>query len=252
MNPEAIKELLFKMADDELIMGHRHSEWTGLGPMLEEDIAFSSMAQDKIGHALALYSILHEQFGEATPDELAFRRKEKNFKCCHLVELPNGEYDFSLIRHFLFDHAEMLRYEMLQHSSFEPLAHLAKKIKGELKYHVLHADSWIKRLGGNNEESHGRMQTALNECDPLAMAIFEEGPFEKILAEEKIFEGENSLKKRWLENIERIVFAARLQMPAEKKDSSAFGGRYGFHTSYLADLLNEMDEVIRLEENAEW
>ncbi len=74
-----IKDLLFKMADDALIIGHRNSEWTGIGPVLEEDLAFSSMAQDKIGHAFALYTILHESFGEAEPDTLAFKRTEKEF-----------------------------------------------------------------------------------------------------------------------------------------------------------------------------
>jgi ring-1,2-phenylacetyl-CoA epoxidase subunit PaaC len=113
MNNEAIKELLYKMADDALIIGHRNSEWTGIGPMLEEDLAFSSMAQDKVGHAQALYQILHAVLGEKDPDILAFQRTEKDFKCCQLVELPIGEYDFSLVRHFLFDHAESLRYDML-------------------------------------------------------------------------------------------------------------------------------------------
>src|SRR5687768_6435949 len=121
MNNSGLKDLLFKMADDALIIGHRNSEWTGIGPMLEEDMAFSSMAQDKIGHAIALYNILHEVLGEADPDTLGFKREAKQFKCCQFVELPIGEYDFSLIRHFLFDHAEWLRYGMLASSSFQPL-----------------------------------------------------------------------------------------------------------------------------------
>src|SRR6187431_2797996 len=121
MNTEAIKELLYKMADDLLIIGHRNSEWTGLGPILEEDIAFSSMAQDKLGHAFALYTVLNKM-GEPDPDTLAFTRKENQMKCCHLVEYPIGDYAFSLMRHFLFDEAEALRFEMLSESSFEDLA----------------------------------------------------------------------------------------------------------------------------------
>src|SRR6185312_14195972 len=109
---QAAKELILKMADDALIMGHRNSEWTGIGPILEEDIAFSSMAQDKVGHALALYTILHEQFGDPHPDALAFGRNEKEFRCCHLVGFPIGEYDFTTARHFLFNHAEIIRYEL--------------------------------------------------------------------------------------------------------------------------------------------
>jgi ring-1,2-phenylacetyl-CoA epoxidase subunit PaaC len=164
---QAVSDLVLKMADDELLIGHRNSEWTGLGPILEEDIAFSSMAQDKIGHALALYSVLHEQFGAAGADQLAFNRKEKEFRSCHFTELPIGEYDFSIIRHFLFDHAEALRYELLAASSFKPLAMLAKKIKGELKYHVLHANSWIVRLGRGTEESHQRLQDAIDKAMPM-------------------------------------------------------------------------------------
>ncbi len=130
-NQLALKELLVKMADDELILGHRNSEWTGLGPVMEEDIAFSSMAQDKIGHSLALYGILHEQLGEKDPDHFAFLREEKEYRCCHLVEMPNGEYDFSLVRHFLFDHAETVRYQSMSESSFEPLRRLSSKFRGE-------------------------------------------------------------------------------------------------------------------------
>ncbi|HEX5315798.1 MAG TPA: 1,2-phenylacetyl-CoA epoxidase subunit PaaC, partial [Candidatus Kapabacteria bacterium] len=166
---EAIKDLLYRTADDELIIGHRNSEWTGLGPILEEDIAFSSIAQDQIGHALANYTLLNEQFSEPVPDVIAFSRNEKEFHCSQLVELPIGDYAFSLMRHFLFDHAESLRYAALMESSFAPLAALAKKIKGELKYHVLHADLWIKKLGAGTEESHARMQSALNEVFPYAL-----------------------------------------------------------------------------------
>src|SRR5687768_14714257 len=168
MNNGALKDLLYKMADDALISGHRNSEWTGIGPMLEEDLAFSSMAQDKIGHAIALYKILHEILGEADPDTLGFKREEKEFKCCQFVEQPIGEYDFSIMRQFLFDHAELLRYEMLSQSSFQPLALLARKVKGEIKYHVMHADTFIKQFGTGTEESHARLQSSLNYSWHLA------------------------------------------------------------------------------------
>ena len=98
------------MADDQLIIGHRNSEWNGLGPILEEDIAFSSMAQDKMGQSEHLYNLLN-QLGEADADTVAFTRNAPQFHCSHLVELPIGGYDFSLIRHFLFDFAEYMRFE---------------------------------------------------------------------------------------------------------------------------------------------
>src|SRR6186997_1365783 len=98
----AIKDLLFRMADDELLLGHRDSEWTGLGPILEEDIAFSSMAQDELGHALVWYQLLHE-LGEDEPNRLAFLRDAAAWRNARLVELPRGDYAFSLVRQYLFD-----------------------------------------------------------------------------------------------------------------------------------------------------
>lgn len=250
-----LKDLLFKMADDELILGHRNSEWTGLGPILEEDIAFSSMAQDKLGHAQTLYNILHE-LGEADADTLAFARKENEYKCCHLVEYPIGEYDFSLMRQFLFDHAEAIRYNLLASSKCEPLANAAKKFRGELRYHLMHADTWIVQLGnasGNvNVESNLRLQSALNECMPLALGIFEESVYEQAIIESGIFEGEKRLQELWLEAIEPILKQANLKMPDVASLTPTYGGRRGFHTEYLKPLVDEMTEVYKIDPSAEW
>src|SRR4051812_33905745 len=177
MNVPAISEMLYKMADDQLIIGHRNSEWTGMGPLLEEDIAYSSMAQDKIGHSLCMFNLLHE-LGEQEPDIAAFTRDASQFHNCILVELPNGEYDFSLIRHFFFDHAEAIRFRMLGDSSFAPLAAVARKIKGELKYHTLHADTWVRQLGNGTGESIRRLQKSVDTLFPFALGIFEESCFE--------------------------------------------------------------------------
>ena len=212
INNSAIKELLYKMADDQLILGHRNSEWTGFGPLLEEDIAFSSMAQDKIGHSLALFTILN-QLGEREPDTVAFTRNANQFHNCLLTELPNGEYDFSLIRHFLFDTAEALRFESLKNSSFEPLAQVARKVRGELRYHTLHANTWIKQLGVATEESISRLQHSLNFTIPYALGIFEESPYEQELISTGVFIGEQALKKLWINKIEEVISQTNLQLP---------------------------------------
>jgi len=251
MNQEALKELLFKIADDLLILGHRNSEWTGFGPLLEEDIAFSSMAQDKIGQSYALYQMLNA-LGEQAPDTVAFMRNANQFRNCQLAELPNGEYDFSLVRHFLFDMADALRWEMLCQSSYEPLAHLAKKIKGELRYHTLHANTWIKQLGSATEESISRLQNALNFALPYALGIFEESLFERELVVEGIFAGEEELKKRWLIKVESVLAQTQLQLPVKKVVSPVFGGRVGKHSEYLQPLLDEMSEVFKIDPGAEW
>ncbi len=256
MNPTdtqipAIKEMLFKMADDELIIGHRNSEWTGLGPILEEDIAFSSIAQDKLGQSLAIYNVLHE-LGEKEPDELAFGRKENDFKCCHLTEFPNGEYDFSLMRHFLFTHAENLRYEMLAESSFEPISKIAKKFKGEIKYHLMHADTWINQLGTGTDESRNKMQKALDDLFNAALGIFEPGDYESLLNELKVFEGENALQKKWVNAIKPVLENAGLKIPGENLWKPSYGGRKGKHTEFLKPLLDEMTEVFNIDPEAEW
>lgn len=248
----AIKNLLYRIADDELIIGHRNSEWTGLGPILEEDIAFSSLAQDQIGHALANYTILEKEFGEAPPDTVAFNRQEKDFLSCQLVELPIGEYDFSLMRHFLFDHSESCRYELLLKSSFAPLAMLAKKIKGEMKYHTLHADLWITKLGNGTEESHARMQTALNETLPYALGLFEASDYEDELISTGVFAGEKALQAMWLDRITPIIEQAHLSMPDMTTIEPKFGGRRGYHSEYLQPLLTEMSEVFQLDLETKW
>ena len=245
------KVLLYKTADDQLIIGHRNSEWTGLGPILEEDIAFSSIAQDKIGHSLAIYNILHS-LGEPEPDIAAFTRNAGDFKCCRYVEYPIGEYDFSLVRNFFFNHAENIRFDLLSRSGFEPVAKLAKKLKGEIKYHVMHADTWIKQLGKSNDESRNRLQKTINESFNLSLGIFEPGEYENVLIDSGIFEGEEKLKQEWIECVTGVLSSVSLNLPVENSWKPADGGRKGIHTEYLQPLIDEMGEVFRIDPKAEW
>lgn len=247
---QLIKALITRMADDELVIGHRNSEWTGLGPVMEEDIAFSSMAQDKIGHAWALYRILQEELGGEDADQFAFMRNEADYRCCHLAEMPIGSYDFSLMRHFLFDHAEVVRYNNLLQSTFVPLQQLAKKVKGELKYHTLHADAWLMQLCKAGGESQERMQTALDNCYALACGIFEPVPGDEDLVAAGVFAGEETLRSQWEQNIRQVLENAGLQLP--ENVAPAYGGRSGQHTAFLKPLLNEMGEVFRLDPEANW
>jgi ring-1,2-phenylacetyl-CoA epoxidase subunit PaaC len=248
---EALKELLYKVADDQLIIGHRNSEWTGLGPLLEEDIAFSSMAQDKIGQSEHLYNLLN-QLGEADADTIAFTRNAPQFHNCHFTELPIGEYDFSLMRHFLFDFAELFRFEALANSSYQPLAQVAKKFKGEIKYHTMHANTWVFQLGHGNEESNERMQNVLNKYWDIALGMFEEGPAEDLLISEGIFIGEKALRAKWLEAVVPLLEKSNLTIPAENTWKPCNGGRTGEHTAHLQPLLDEMTEVYVIDPSADW
>jgi ring-1,2-phenylacetyl-CoA epoxidase subunit PaaC len=251
MNQDALKELLYKMADDQLILGHRNSEWTGFGPLLEEDIAFSSMAQDKIGHSYALFQLLHG-LGEQEPDTVAFTRNANQFHNSVLVELPNGEYDFSLIRHFLYDTAEALRFEMLTKSSYEPLAQLAVKVRGELRYHTMHANTWIRQLGRATEDSIARLQGSLNYALPYALGLFEKSQLEEVLIADGIFAGEAKLIEVWKIKVEQVVNETQLRLPDWSTIEPVAGGRVGRHSEHLQPLLDEMSEVFRIDPAAEW
>lgn len=252
MNIDAIKDLLYRLADDELILGHRESEWTGIGPILEEDIAFSSMAQDEIGHAQAYYVILNQLFGEALPDTLAFGRKADDFRCCQLVEYPIGDYAFSLVRHALYDIAESIRLEALTKCSFRPLAELAKKLLREERYHYMHATTWLKQLGRATTDANQRLQAAIDEAYPMALAYFEPTSFDQIIADEGLQPTEGELEAIWTETVAALFSDCGLKVPQVTNKTVHYGGRVGMHTSHLTKLLAEMDEVFAIDETAVW
>jgi ring-1,2-phenylacetyl-CoA epoxidase subunit PaaC len=158
-------QLLLAIADDELILGWRDSEWTGIAPFLEEDVAFSSIAQNEIGHARALYELAARDLG-TTADELAFDRKPEEYRCAQLVELRLPGWEHTIARHYLYEQADAARLERLKASDDEELAGLAAKIDREEVYHRLHAEMWFQRL-----QSEPRFTKALEELRPLAEAV---------------------------------------------------------------------------------
>lgn len=249
-NTTALKELLFKMADDQLIMGHRNSQWTGLAPLLEEDMAFASLAQDQVARSQSIYQILNE-LGEPNPDQ-TFMRGLGQFRNCQFVELPNNGYDFSIVRHFLFENAESLRFALLSTSTFEPLKNLAIKIKGEIKFHTTHANTVISQLGSATQESIDRLQKALDFAAPYALGMFERSHNESELISEEYFSGEGLLKSLWIERIENLLTETKLKAPDFAKLNPVLGGRYGDHSNHLQPLLDQMSEVIRIDPSADW
>jgi ring-1,2-phenylacetyl-CoA epoxidase subunit PaaC len=248
MSQAALKELLFRLADDEVIIGHRNAEWTGHGPILEEDIAFASMAQDEIGHAQAYYALLHE-LGEADPDQLAFNRGPADFRCAQLVELPRGDWAFSVARQFLYDAAESVRLAALSHSSYQLLAQAARKFAGEEKYHFMHGKTWMMQLGRATSESRTRLQTALDQAFPYAQGMFETTEADAAIVAEALQAPEAELKQEWLALIQPILAEAGLTVP---EAAAIVGGRKGQHTEHLTALLNDMQLVFRTDPEATW
>jgi ring-1,2-phenylacetyl-CoA epoxidase subunit PaaC len=159
---------LLEIADDELILGWRNSEWTGIAPFLEEDVAFSSIAQNEIGHARALYTLAADELG-TTPDELALDRRPEEYRCAPLVELRRVEWGATIARHWLYETADELRVAALKESDDAEIAGLAAKIDREEAYHRLHAEMWLERLLGSPQ-----LRSALEELWPYALGLLPE------------------------------------------------------------------------------
>ncbi|MFQ5413939.1 MAG: 1,2-phenylacetyl-CoA epoxidase subunit PaaC [Phycisphaerae bacterium] len=245
----AVIDLLYRIADDELVIGHRDSEWTGLAPILEEDIAFSSMAQDEMGHAQTFYRLLHD-LGEPDPDTLAFGRSPGEFRCASLVCLPNGDWAFSLLRQFLYDSAESVRLAVLADSTYAPLAHVARKLRSEEKYHLLHGRTWILRVGAATDESHRRMQSALDLAYPHALGLFEPTDADETLAQARVCPREHDLSRQWESAVAPVLVDAGLTVPTNVEPH--YGGRHGRHSDALATLLRGMQLVYSADPTADW
>jgi ring-1,2-phenylacetyl-CoA epoxidase subunit PaaC len=165
-------DLLLALADDELILGWRNSEWTGIAPFLEEDVAFSSIAQNEIGHARALYELAAAELG-TTADELAFDRSPDEYRSAPLVQLRRLEWARTIARHWLYETADEIRLAALISSDDAELAGLARKIDREEAYHRMHADMWIDRLLAT-DEGRARLVEAIDELWPYALGVLDD------------------------------------------------------------------------------
>ena len=165
-------ELLLDLADDELILGWRNSEWTGIAPFLEEDVAFSSIAQNEIGHARALYELAAAELG-TTADELAFDRAPEEYRSAPLVELRRLEWARTIARHWLYETADEIRLAALKESGDEAIAGLAAKMDREETYHRIHADMWVDRLLGTTK-GRERLNEAVDELWPYALGVLDD------------------------------------------------------------------------------
>jgi ring-1,2-phenylacetyl-CoA epoxidase subunit PaaC len=165
-------DLLLAIADDELILGWRNSEWTGIAPFLEEDVAFSSIAQNEIGHARALYELAARELG-TTADELAFDRKPEEYRSAPLVELRRLEWARTIARHWLYETADEIRLAALKASDDPEIAGLAAKMDREEAYHRMHAEMWIDRLLAT-DEGRERLNEAVDELWPYALGVLDD------------------------------------------------------------------------------
>jgi ring-1,2-phenylacetyl-CoA epoxidase subunit PaaC len=260
------------LADNSLIMGHRLSEWTGHGPTLEQDIAMSNIALDLIGQSRNFYqyaAVLIKQnkqliktlsfkdsiiigIGEVTEDSLAYLRDTTEFKNVLLVELPNGDWAKTILKLFLFSTYQYFLYERLIKSSDEQISAIAEKSLKEVIYHVRWSSEWIIRLGDGTEESHKRLQNALDELWHYTGEMFVASDYENECFENNIGTDVSKLKNDWKKKVNNIFLEATIFFTYGDEQKRKCAGKQGLHTEHLQSILLEMQYLQRTYPGCEW
>jgi ring-1,2-phenylacetyl-CoA epoxidase subunit PaaC len=282
--------LALAFADDELILGHRHAEWTGWAPHIEEDLAFSSIAQDEMAHARLLYELIGGSDG-ADVDALAFGRRPEEYRHAVLCERPNRDWGFSVARQYLYDTADAVRLEALAESSWAELRDLIGVIRLEEKYHLDHGRAWFRRLAEGPLEARQRFADGLASALADAVAMFEPLPGEDELVKEAMLPSPSEdLLATWLEQLGNDLEAVSLDYVLEhhgpvggemvptstgeieaerealevpgiaRRDGrwvhegrfGGAGGRHGRHSEDFEPLWDEMTRLYREHPGARW
>ncbi len=245
----ALGELLRSMADDEFVIGFSDSEWTGIAPLLEEDVAMSSLAQDELGHAAALYGLLGELIG-TDPDVLAYDRQPEAYRHCRLLDHGRGDWAMAIARRYLYDSADAVRLDALAGGTWVPLAELVGKLIREERYHRMHAGAWLDRLARNGGEARARLLVALGELGPDAATVFTPLPDEPALIEAGILAASMAeLEGHWRAAIGPIF--AELDLPLPPPATDATRGRLD-HGDAFRWLWGEFTSVRNAEPGVTW
>jgi ring-1,2-phenylacetyl-CoA epoxidase subunit PaaC len=253
LDPEAregLAELLLALADDEFVLGFWDSEWTGIAPILEEDVAMSSVSQDEIGHAKAWYELLAE-LTDDDADRIAFGREPAGYRHAALMNHARTDWAFTVARRFLYEHADATRLESLARSSYAPVAELAAKMRREETYHLLHFDVWLRRLADAGGEARDKLAAALERLWPDAQAVFAPLAGEEALVRAGILPDDlETLRRRWLERVIPILEA--LALPVPPVDARPAGDGRTRRSDEFAWLHGEFTMVARSDEGATW
>ena len=250
--PNPLFELLLRLGDDRLVLGHRVSEWCGHAPILEEDIALANVALDLLGQATMFLHFAGEMEGKGRDeDALAYFREVVDFRNCQLVELPKGDFAFTIARQFLFDVYAVTLLDALSRSSNSELAAIAAKALKEAKYHVRHSGEWMLKLGDGTEESHRRVQRALDDLWRFTPELFAGDDIDHAMLAVGIAPDLAVMKTQWESRVRDVLTRATLitphDVPAPRR-----GGRTGQHTEALGLMLAEMQIVARSDPGAMW
>ena len=250
MDQELYDYTLF-LADNALITGQRLAEWCGHGPILEQDIALTNIALDHLGQARMLLQYAAEQKGgDATEDSLAYFRNEDEFRNLLITELPNGDWGRTLVKQFLYDTYHYFELTALLQCKDERLLAVARKAIKEVAYHAQWSAEWIIRLGDGTEESHHRVQTALDELWSYTGEFFAVDAATAKMTAAGVAPDYKAIQQQWKDKVEEVLQIATLRMPEDGWMQS--GGREGAHTEHMGYLLSEMQHIPRSYPEATW
>ncbi|MCH2133179.1 MAG: phenylacetate-CoA oxygenase subunit PaaC [Phycisphaerales bacterium] len=251
MLADPLAVLVLAHADDKLLLGHVQSDWTGLGPLLEEDIAASAMSQDDLSHALILYEFLGKRF-DLDPDVIAFERAPEDYACCDLVTFPD-EFDWatSLVKRWLVAVFTGLGLERLGTLDDADLSARCDRIMPEQRLQVAHLGNWIRRLGSAGGESTARMQAAVDRVAEVTGTLFEV-PGHRLEEDETYCCGRDDLFTEWNGIVQATLAEAGLTGTFTLPERSTVGGRRGTHAGHFTEQLTEMTEVRRVSPGASW
>ncbi|HVR31391.1 MAG TPA: 1,2-phenylacetyl-CoA epoxidase subunit PaaC [Acidimicrobiia bacterium] len=239
------------LGDDNLVLSQRLGEWISRGPDLENDIALANIAIDHLGQARALLAHAGAIEGRGrSEDDLAMHRNERQFTNLLICELPNGHFGDTMARALCFDAFQVLLWERLSTSADPTLGGIAAKALKEARYHLRHSEAWVIRLGDGTEESHRRMQTALDRIWRFTGEMFAPDPIAEVMAADGVGVDPTSLLEPWRANIDSVLAEATLTVPSEAMHRT--GGRLGFHTDHLGHMLAEMQWLARTMPEAAW
>ena len=247
----ALALLLLSMADDEFVIGFSDSEWTGIGPILEEDVAISSIAQDELGHAQALYGLFADVVSDGRDaDAVAYDRPPEGYVHARLLDHPRGDWAQTIARRWLYETADAARLEALATSSHEPLRQLVDKLRREERYHGMHLDAWLERLAMGGEDARGRLEAALATLGPDAGTVLAPLPGETALVRHGILAQPFAvIEARWRAVTSVRLLGLGLEALAPTRDPSH--ARSG-HSDAFRALHADFTMVRRSEVDATW
>lgn len=241
-----------RLGDTSLILSYRLAEYSSHGPFLEEDLALTNVGLDLIGQAESLFKYAAEiKGGGITEDEIAYKRDEIDYKNLHLVEFPNEDYAFITARQFFMDSYNYYLYSALKGSSDATIAAIAAKSLKEVTYHLKRSSEWMLRLGDGTEESHNKIQTAVNHLWMYTDELFDMDGTDKDLIAKGVAVDLNEIQKLWSQKVEGVLSEATLDKPEHVKHSLVYG-KNGGHTEYMGFILNDMQYLTNRYPDATW